>query len=428
MLYSTIRIAITVFGVLDFVVTSGFVHPFRTTRLHRHRDQFLKSTKENEEIADEGTKSRGSKSKDTDIPAWLKPLLKRDQSTSNREKYDEPDEKLFDSFPFSIGKDRKSKIWESEMSPVVASLSGMINVEALMAAANITTDLGPEENAQSAKKVPSSEDFTFENETGLSQIDTSVLSDALSFLDGSLRWDKFMQIQKKNETPREFDTVNNVNIDLGSDDFTGADNYLEASKSSDVDKILGEATKRLEYAVNSVSSTLSPTAIQDLVVRASKTLALREASGNLTLAAKIVFDGASKAPRATAKYTAELIEFANTTLARGMKPLFKNYPTARTVSSKEWRQVVKKGAEYGAISGAIYENTIPNTHNLGHSIIAQGKTSDIAWMITDSIQLSQDFDGRAKEEPFMVRSFIFRGFDASDEGVDREALLNAICA
>jgi hypothetical protein len=41
--------------------------------------------------------------------------------------------------------------------------------------------------------------------------------------------------------------------------------------------------------------------IQDLVVRASKTLALREASGNLTLAAKIVFDGASKAPRATAK-------------------------------------------------------------------------------------------------------------------------------
>jgi hypothetical protein len=45
-------------------------------------------------------------------------------------------------------------------------------------------------------------------------------------------------------------------------------------------------------------------------------------------------------------------------------------PTTRT---KEWRQVVKKGAEYGAISDAIYENTIPCTHNLGHSIIAQGK-------------------------------------------------------
>ena len=203
---------------------------------------------------------------------------------------------------------------------------------------------------------------------------------------------------------------------------------LQAGKSSDVDKILGEATKRLELAVNSVSSTFSPSAIQGLVLQASKTLALQEASGNLTLAAKIVIDQASKAPRATAKYTAELIEFANTTLAGGMTPLFKNYESVKAVSSLDWRRIIKKGSEYGAISGAIYENSVTNMHSLGHSIVAQGKTSDIAWMITDSIQQSQDFDEEAQDEPVMVRSFIFRGFDASDDEVDRECLLNRICA
>ena len=145
------------------------------------------------------------------------------------------------------------------------------------------------------------------------------------------------------------------------------------------------------------------------------------------MAAKIVFDEASKAPRATAKYTAELIEFANTTLAGGMKPLFKNYRSVRSIPDAEWRQIINKGAEYGAISGAIYENTIPNTLGLGHSIVAQGKNSNIGWMVTDSLQQSIDFDGCLKDEPIMIRSIVLRGFDASDEEVDREALLNNIC-
>lgn len=384
-----------------------------------------------------------NKSKEGDVPSWLNSILRREKSSSSSDvaakilEYDNAEEEaetLFDSFPFSIGgRDKRSKIWEDEMSPVVASLSGMINIEALMAAANVTAanmtaDVEEDQmKSDSMQDIDSTRTSDAAKQNSLAQLDTNVVSDALNFLDGSMRWERIMQqVQKKNESSRELDAPKNDNVGLMSD--LVKPDILQAGKSSDVDKILGEATKRLELAVNSVSSTFSPSAIQGLVLQASKTLALQEASGNLTLAAKIVIDQASKAPRATAKYTAELIEFANTTLAGGMTPLFKNYESVKAVSSLDWRRIIKKGSEYGAISGAIYENSVTNMHSLGHSIVAQGKTSDIAWMITDSIQQSQDFDEEAKDEPVMVRSFIFRGFDASDDGVDRECLLNRICA
>ena len=389
------------------------------------------------------TDETSNKSKEGDVPSWLNAILRREKSSSSSDvaaklqEYDNAEEEaetLFDSFPFSIGgRDKRSKIWEDEMSPVVASLSGMINIEALMAAANvtaanITADVQEDQmKSDSMQDIDSATTSDAAKQNSLAQLDTNVVSDALNFLDGSMRWERIMQqVQKKNESSRELDAPKNDNVGLMSD--LVKPDILQAGKSSDVDKILGEATKRLELAVNSVSSTFSPSAIQGLVLQASKTLALQEASGNLTLAAKIVIDQASKAPRATAKYTAELIEFANTTLAGGMTPLFKNYESVKAVSSLDWRRIIKKGSEYGAISGAIYENSVTNMHSLGHSIVAQGKTSDIAWMITDSIQQSQDFDEEAKDEPVMVRSFIFRGFDASDDGVDRECLLNRICA
>ena len=413
-------------------LVSGFLAPFiNTPLLHERQIGFvLKSTTEKDETtSDEDIESKRRKN-NGDVPAWLKPLLRREQSTPVPDEVERlaSNERLFDSFPFSIGgKNRRSKIWESEMTPLVASLSGMINVEALLAAANVTA-----ENITAEMKsvndlinldMETTKDLDIVNESGLTPIDTNVLSDALLFLDGSLRWEKFMQQARiKNETSNDLDVMDKNGAIMIENSNAGAD------KSSDVDKILSQATKQIEFAVNSVSSTFSPSAIQDLVVRASKTLALREASGNLTVAAKLVFDEASKAPRATAKYTAELIEFANTTLAGGMKPLFKNYPSVESISNAEWNQVIRKGAKYGAISSAIYDNTVPNTLSLGYSIVAQGKSSDIAWMITDSLQQSQDFNNNDTNEPMLVRSLIFRGFDASDEEVDREALLNTICS
>ncbi|KAL7516327.1 hypothetical protein ACHAWX_001354 [Stephanocyclus meneghinianus] len=450
------------FGIAHFglvCIVSGFVFPSNHKLFPRiGRGDFVLERSPNKDSDKdvsgtrvENLKTKSSRKDDGDIPAWLRPLLRREQvqSGTNNNNYDEPDEKLFDSFPFSIGgKNNKSKIWDSEMSPIVASLSGMINIEALMAAANIESeddmesvhrDLAPSmdfDNVASETKNETAtsqalpqlvfQDLTHsldlsnvKNETGTSRVDKGPLTDALSFLDGSLRWEKFMpQIQNKDQTPKQLTTKSELAL---------KNDKIEANKTVDADRILRDATRRLEFAVNSASSTFSPSAIQELVLRASKTLALREASGNLTLAAKIVFDEASKAPRATAKYTAELIEFANLTLAGGIKPLFHNYPTVKSVPSREWRQAIKKAAEYSMLCGGIYENTIPVTHSLAHSIVAKGKTSEIEWMITDSVQGSQDFNWNSDPEALLVRSFILRGFDASDEEVDREGLLNTIC-
>ena len=87
------------------------------------------------------TDETSNKSKDGDVPSWLNTILRREKSSSSSDvaakiqEYDNAEEEaqtLFDSFPFSIGgRDKRSKIWEDEMSPVVASLSGMINIEAL---------------------------------------------------------------------------------------------------------------------------------------------------------------------------------------------------------------------------------------------------------------------------------------------------------
>lgn len=61
------------------------------------------------------------------------------------------------------------------------------------------------------------------------------------------------------------------------------------------------------------------------------------------------------------------------------------------------------------------------------SIVAQGKTADIGWLVTDSIQdLKQNF-GDDNASPKLVRTIVLRGYDASDEDVDREGLLNTIC-
>lgn len=454
------------FGLL--CVASGFVHPSidKFYVISNQRPLFEKPPQQNSDTVDENVKS-----KDDDIPSWLKPLLRREKADTDKPS-GYTDEKLFDSFPFSIGgKERRTNIWESEMSPLVAQLSGMINVEALMAAANLTTDIiefdgdvgsmfpsldlndvneTDNNNGLEKASIDSDEDIESVLNELAAQNDTDVFRDALSFLDGSLRWEKFMQQIQKKEDPNsvevETSEKNKMNaelekpLDMGmilqeqetdqmqkSTQDVFKNENLATNNTVDADKILREATRRLELAMNSASSTFSPSAIQDLVVRATKTLALGEASGNLTLAAKIVFDGASKAPRATAKYTAELIEFANTTLVGGIKPLFNNYASVKSVPSREWRQTIKKGAEYSTLSGAIYENTIAITHGIDHTIVAQGKTADIGWMITDSIQQSRDFDWDCEDQPVMVRSFIIRGYDASDDEVDREGLLNTIC-
>jgi len=66
-------------------------------------------------------------------------------------------------------------------------------------------------------------------------------------------------------------------------------------------------------------------------------------------------------------------------------------------------------------------------------MVANATTADVAWMVTDSIDYLSSFvepsssNDTQKNDPILVRTITIRGFDASDETVDRERLLIEIC-
>jgi pimeloyl-ACP methyl ester carboxylesterase len=236
-----------------------------------------------------------------------------------------------------------------------------------------------------------------------------------------------------------------------------------AGIGSAAETILKEATSRLEVFVASTSTAVSPAAVQDLIIRASQALALRDggietaANGFVAVAEKLareqgldVREAADRA-RQTTKYTADLVTLANGLLVAGYakgdqgskkingaadknivaKPLFHKFESAEMLQLSDYARAVAKGAELGSLSGAIYQATVDTTHQLGHAIVQNGTTADVKWMISDSIGYLEDFDGdeigTAARTPVLVRTLTIRGFDASDEGVDREQVLNEVC-
>jgi hypothetical protein len=125
-------------------------------------------------------------------------------------------------------------------------------------------------------------------------------------------------------------------------------------------------------------------------------------------------------------------------------PLFGEFDSAQRIEPYEYENVVFQGAEVGVLAGAIYEDAADRCHKLGHSLVANGTTANVAWMVTDSVMereryasafrhhddaipQSEDDSKETSKGPVMIRTITLRGFDASDESVDREALLNEIC-
>ena len=391
------------------------------------------------------TNTDGKSSDGQDFPAWLKALIKWDvsdqqPSSSPSVASDQVDGgSPLDILKFAVGgnKRRKTNGWDEEMSPLVASLSGMVNIEALMAAANETDEgldllLPNMIDLKSAIAIPTSNSPMTEKE------ETSASAINFPFLDNALRWDDFAKnVQQLSDLLLDDNKGMNVSFEelinmvpdeelVMIDEMSGLSSLSITELSTD--KILQDATKRLEFLINVTSSVFTPSAFQSLIVRASNALAIQEASGNITAAAYAIFEQAGKAPIATAEYTADLVKFANAVLVDGYASLFSNYPSAKSIPVEEQRQKVIKGAEFATLSGAIYEETIPKTHNVEHSILAQGKTADIGWMVTDSIQYEEDFwPNSSGSGPTLVRTFVIRGYDASDDEVDREGLLNEIC-
>ena len=383
-----------------------------------------------------GSSNVGVKTNGQDFPAWLKALTRWNVSDTPRSSSDASAQPFggspFDSFPFPIGGNRMNAgLLEVEMSPMVASLSGMVNVEALVAASNETDDeidLLITEMNELKRTIDTLEANRGVNGRGVGQNTSMTL---FSFLDNALRWDDFSKnIQEL--TALIPDDSNGMNVtfeemvsmvpnnDPFYEELDENDQVVESSLRSNnavtAEKILQDATQQLESLISATSSAFSPSAFQSLILRASNALAIQDASGNLTAAAY-----------GMAEYTTELVKFGNGVIVGGYSTLFRNYPSLRSIPVQQQRQKVIKAAEFATLSGAIYENTILNTHSVEHSIIAQGKTADIFWMVTDSIQYERDFGKSSEKNPTLVRTFILRGYDASDEEVDREGLLNVIC-
>ena len=125
-------------------------------------------------------------------------------------------------------------------------------------------------------------------------------------------------------------------------------------------------------------------------------------------------------------------------------PLFGDFASAQRIEPHEYDNVVFQGAVMGGLAGAIYEDTVEQSHKFGHSLVANGTTANVAWMVTDSVMdrehctasfshhddaivRNEDDSKESSSGPVMIRTITIRGFDASDESVDREALLNDIC-
>ncbi|KAL7440394.1 hypothetical protein ACHAXM_007156 [Skeletonema potamos] len=414
----------SVIGCAFLLAANAFLLPQSHQHCRRHRGA-LKTKQSNDAVDDKDNKDN--------FPTWAKGLVNWGAAGGVNNNQNEIS---FDSFPFSLGPKRSTKIWESEMSPVVASLvglsgmNGMVNVEALMAAANetdqdvltlmpdlqlLTTQVGVgggESNGITISK-PSPDEQASNNQNTI-----------FPFLENALRWDDLIRIPLLQKNIQELNEILSDDVDLNVT-FEDLVNLVPQEGSS-VNDTSTDATLRLDLIMNSVSSTFSPSTIQNLIVRATNAFALQEASGNLTAAAYNIFEAAGNAPRATAQYTAELLQYANGVLAGGYQPLFQNYASFRPIPAIDRRKKIVIAAEFAALSGAIYEDTIPKVHAMGHSVVAQGKTADIGWLVTDSIQNVKDFNGE-ESSLTLVRTIVLRGYDASDEDVDREGLLNTIC-
>jgi len=245
--------------------------------------------------------------------------------------------------------------------------------------------------------------------------------------------------------------------------------------SKEFDLIIKEATQQVESLLNDASPSFSPEKMQELITKASESLSINQNSevfkttidGLVASAEAIAREQgldvreATEQARATTKYTADFLQAANDVLLAGYvnggvdrgdytaeeferelniplskepeksKPLLSAFKSAQSIPKKDFIQIVKIGAKMSELAGGIYQNTIPITHKLGHAIVANGTTADTFWMITDSIGYEEDYTSATEtvtqKKPILIRTVTIKGFDASDETVNKERLLNQIC-
>ncbi len=358
------------------------------------------------------------------------------------------------------------------------SLSSLINVEALLLASG-QVELESQDEATRAnllKDILKRESTTIstsndnqDNNNDNSNNDNYFMKEIRS----NASIEKSAVKMKNAEEQLSWETIQRNIKDLVESPTTFTPSF-ELSMAAEV--ALKEATNNIEEFLNDATSSFSPEKVQTLLALTSRSLAVdqnadvfKETMDKIVAAAETLareqgvdVSEAAMQARATTKQTAEFVHFANGLLVAGYvrrdgmrsqlmtendkdllenwniptsddastKPLFDNYESAEAIPKEETRCVIQKGAEMALLAGAIYQDALEQSHSIGHSIVANGTSADVAWMVTDSLAYEEDFkkdEVVTKETPTLVRTITIRGYDASDESVDREKLLFNIC-
>ena len=254
--------------------------------------------------------------------------------------------------------------------------------------------------------------------------------------DGWNRWDRWMYSMQQSLSQ-----------------VRGASNLTTAAEG-----ILKQATGRLE---NLLSDVPPPTTIQSvlevanataLAAAAAETLDINEAVERAQQLAKFAGQlggvaeglrrqgyvassnktGDSATQLSETNGTATTEKAAQSRRSRQGRALFDDFASATEID--QYTPILGQAAEMAALAGAVYEQTVPRSLQLGHSIVARGTSLDVKWMVTDSLashsalELYNDrIDNDPSETPLLIRTITIRGFDASDEEVDRETLVTEVC-
>lgn len=351
-----------------------------------------------------------------ELSGWVSGLQNWPLSPSSSSSSSSSNTSATPPLPKSIILKKNSRFSAADSFP----LTRMLNMEALL---SFATTRSEEDTASSAKLA-----------SALASAATNATSDILSasnltFLDELSDWDRWVGGLKQN-------------IDIGEG----------IGRSGDM---LRQATARIESLVLDASSAVSPSTIQAIIRQASgifqnSTAAknLADASAAIAIERGLEVGEAAQRERETKAFTADFVSVADGILRKGYveggrvserrldilsglpavpgsRALFANFESA--VEINRLSPVIQKDAEMGALAGAIYDETIERSTALGHAIVAQGSTENVRWLVTDSMANASSFRSSGADKPMLIRTITIRGFDASDEDVDREELLNKIC-
>lgn len=241
----------------------------------------------------------------------------------------------------------------------------------------------------------------------------------------------------------------------------------------------GKTTAKIEALLTEASSILpSAASVRDLIRQASGSYEIMEkAAKQIAMARGLDVVSAAQFAKETTQFAQNLVQVADDLFrngylqgdrfiqsptavddmtGEGMKRRKKAVDTAAATTSTSSSRALFDGfssayelnkfsaarvqaASMGALAGAIYEDTLNRCVGLGHALVARGYSDDVAWMVTDSLAQPASFwqkgDGKNKnknhdreqDDAWLVRTITIRGFDASDENIDREHLLNRVC-